>query len=149
MPFISSSTTVLSFADYFDVEAADQRLFESNEGLTEEMVEDLLLRSTERILTQLSNTLGTDIDPNNILTRQNDFTDLCVYYCMFYYVLPKIADFGTEENAEVQKMGYYQNKFENLYNELISNGDWYDLDEDGAVEESDSVAAIVNLKRVR
>jgi len=149
MAFISSSTTVLSFAEYADVTAADQRLFESNEGLTEDNVEDLLIRSTERIMTQLDNTLGRTLDIDNIQDRQNDFTDLCVYHCMHYYILPKFADFGTEENAEVQKMGYYQNKFENLFNELVADGDWYDLDEDGTVEAGEEVSVYVNLKRVR
>jgi hypothetical protein len=149
MAFISSSTTVLSFAEYSDVTATDQRLFESNEGLTEDMVEDLLIRSTERIITQLNNSLGRTIDIERILGRQNDFTDLCVYHSMHYYILPKFADFGSEDNAEFTKIGYYQNKYENLYNELVANGDWYDLDEDGTVETSDSVAAYVNLKRVR
>lgn len=149
MPFISSTTTVLSFAEYSDVTAADQRLFEANEGFTEDTIEDLLIRSTERIMTQLENSLGMTLDITRILGRQNDFTDLCVYHCMHYYILPKIADFGSEENAEVKKMGYYQNKYENLYNELVSDGDWYDRDDDGTVSTGESVAAYVNLKRVR
>lgn len=149
MPFISSNTAVLAFADYYDVVSADQRLFESNEGLTEESVEDLLIRSTDKLVSKLSSRIGKTIDPMQILTRQDDFTDLCVYYCLHYYILPKFADFGSEENAEVQKMGYYQNKYELLFNELVSAGDWYDLDDDGVIEETDSIAAIVNLKRVR
>jgi len=56
MAFITSGTTVLSFATYDDVVDRDQRVFEANEGLTVDVVEDLLIRSTERILSQLRST---------------------------------------------------------------------------------------------
>ena len=52
MAFIKSGATVLSFAEYQDIVDRDQRLFEANEGLTIDIVEDQLIRSTERILTE-------------------------------------------------------------------------------------------------
>ena len=50
MAFIISNNTVISFADFYDVRDRDQRLFDANEGLTEDVVEGLLIRSTERII---------------------------------------------------------------------------------------------------
>ena len=135
MAFLLNGTQVLSFAEYQDVVDMDQRLFDTNEGLTDEIVEDLLIRSTARILTQLR---ATDwwqsyytrrttnatyqtiadipaLDAAKIADRQDDFTDLCVYYALWNYILPKIADFSTEDNAERQKIGFYQQKYNTLF----------------------------------
>ena len=53
MSFIISGTTVRSFADYQDVVDRDQRIFESNEGLTDIVVEDALIRASERLLARI------------------------------------------------------------------------------------------------
>jgi hypothetical protein len=139
-------------------------LFEANEGLTEELVEDLLIRSTERILTKIratswwldyysSQSTGSitreDIpepDPTLIIDRVDDFTDLCVYSAFYEYVLPKVADFGNEEDAAFQKISYYSEKFDNLMLELITAGDWYDFDNDGIIqsEEKESGPVLID-----
>lgn len=169
MAFIKNGSTTISFAEYQDVLDRDQRLFDANEGLTDEVVEDLLIRSTERILTKLrasdwwvnyyvnrssTTTYRTTADVpalniENIKARQNDFTDLCVYTALGEYILPKIADFGTEDNAERQKMGYYVGKADALFGELITAGDWYDFDADGTVDSTEKSPGMFNLKRVR
>lgn len=169
MAFLLNGSQVLSFAEYSDVEAADQRLFADNEGLTTDVVEDALIRSTARILTQLrasdwwksyyvrrstDETFRTvaDIPALNsakIQDRKDDFTDLCVYYALYNYILPKVADFSTEDNAERQKIGYYQAKFDRLFGELITAGDWYDFDGSGAIASSEKSPGYFNLKRVR
>jgi hypothetical protein len=169
MAFIKNGSTTISFAEYQDVLDRDQRLFDANEGLTDEVVEDLLIRSTERILTKLrasdwwvnyyvnrssSSTFRTTADVpalniENIKARQNDFNDLCVYTALGEYILPKIADFGTEDNAERQKMGYYVGKADALFGELITAGDWYDFDSDGTVDSTEKSPGMFNLKRVR
>lgn len=150
---VNSGTEVLSFAEYDDIINRDARLFASNEGLTVDIVEDLLIRSTERILTQIratgwwidyyidqsgSSVLNSvadipPVDAINIKARVNDFTDLCVYSAMYEYVLPKVANFGDEEDATFSKIGYYETKFKNLFDELITAGDWYDFSGDGTI----------------
>lgn len=169
MAFIISGTTVLSFAEYQDVVDRDQRLFDENEGLDIDVVEDLLVRGTERILTGLRNTSWwtdyyitrdntvnirsladiPELDASKIRARQNDFTDLCVYYTMYEYILPKIADFGTDENAERNKIGYYQQKYDKLFGELIRAGDWYDFDNDETIQSDEKSIGVTNLRRVR
>lgn len=169
MAFMINGGTTISFADYDDVVDTDQRLFESNEGLTDEVVEDALIRSTERILslfrasdwwqnyyidraTNFTFNTVADIpalNPDRIQDRQNDFTDLCVYYSLYNYILPKIADFSAEDNAERAKIGFYQQKFDRLYGELITAGDWYNFDGTGAISSSEKSPGKYNLKRVR
>jgi len=169
MAFLNNGTTVVSFAEYQDVKDADQRLFETNEGLTEDVVEQHLVRATERILSllratawwrsyymrrdvELQITTGADIpglDPNRIIGRKADFTDLCVYYALYNYILPKIADFSSEDNAERSKIGFNQQKFNILFDELISMGDWYDFDGTGVVSSAEKSPGQVNLKRIR
>lgn len=168
MAFITESGTVTSFAEFQDVVNKDQRLFDSNEGLSDDLVEQQLVRATERILTKLrasgwwrsyytkrtSTALTTvadipALDPNRIISRANDFTDLCVYTALADFILPSVADFGKEDNAERQKMGYYSQKADNLFGELIAAGDWYDFDDDNTIQSDEKSPGYYNLKRVR
>jgi hypothetical protein len=168
MSFIISGTTVRSFADYQDVVDRDQRLFESNEGLTDTVIEDALIRASERLLTRIRNSnwwkeyqfkrdasLKNDIrliPPVNaarIKARLTDFTDLCVYLALAEYILPRVADFSNQDSAEVQKIKYYEDKTEKLLTELIEAGDWYDFAGDGTINTSDIAPSRLNLVRVR
>lgn len=169
MPFVTESNTVTSFAEFQDVVNKDSRLFEANEGLSDDIVEAQLVRATERILSKLRssawwqsyyvnrntattiNTLADipALDPNRIIARQNDFTDLCVYTALGEFILPSVADFGREDSAERQKMGYYVQKADALFGELISSGDWYDFDDDGSIVSNEKQPGQYNLKRVR
>jgi hypothetical protein len=169
MAFIIELGTVVSFAEFQDVVNKDQRLFDANEGLSDDIVEAQLVRATERILDKIRasgwwmnyyvnrnavTTLRTlaDIPPldiNRIIARQNDFTDLCVFTAMADYILPSIADFGNEDNAERQKMGYYTQRSDLLFAELITAGDWYDFNDDGTISSLEKDPGQVNLKRVR
>jgi hypothetical protein len=169
MPFVTDGTTITAFAEFQDVVTADQRLFEANEGLADDIVEQHLIRATERILAKLRSSpwwknyyvnrdtttlikTSADIPAlniNRIIARQNDFTDLCVYVALSEFILPRVADFGKEESAERQKMGYYTQKAEALFGELIAAGDWYDFDNSGTITSSEKSPGQYNLKRVR
>jgi hypothetical protein len=59
---------------------------------------------------------------------------MCVYYTLKEYILPKIADFGDPESPEVQKITYYENKFQDIFEELLAMMDWYDADDSGTVD---------------
>lgn len=176
MAFIIVNGSVLAFAEYGDITSADQRLFESNEGISDEtMVEDLTVKATNRILqlirqtswwtryyrTEASSTQWAatqtqsgipDVplpNPNRIQGRQADFTDLCVYFTLYEYLIPKVADFSREDNAEFRKIGIYQTKFDKLFRELIDDGCWYDFTGDGLVNPTEKLPTRTNLVRVR
>jgi hypothetical protein len=168
MPFINDGTTTTSFAEYQDVVDADQRLFEANEGLTDDIVEHLLVRSTTRILSLIrasdwwrdlylkkstnpsyqTRADVPEVDIEKIIARQDDFTDLCVYYAMWNYILPKVADFSKEDNAERAKIGFYTGKFQYLFDELINSGDWYDYSGDGNITSNEKMPGNYSLKRI-
>jgi hypothetical protein len=174
MAFILSSGNVISFAEYEDVLATDQRLFEANEGLTEIIVEDALVKSTTRILNnirasdwwrsyyvrQSGASLNTNIftsglisvpapEANKIKARQSDFTDLCVYFTLAEILLPKIADFGNADSAERQKIGFYDEKYRALFKGLLEAGDWYDFSGDNTIDSAEKQPNRQNLVRVR
>ena len=177
MAFINPNQTgVIAFAEYEDVTSTDQRLFEANEGIADATtVEDLTIKATNRILQLIRNTAwwksyylveGNDAqraatqtrngyvdaplpNPNLILARQADFTDLCVYFTLYEYLLPKIADFSAQDNAEVVKIGVYRTKFDKLFMELIDDGTWYDFDASGTVTKEEKMPTRLNLVRVR
>lgn len=169
MAFVIENNSVVSFAEFQDVVDKDQRLFEANEGLSDDIIDAQLIRATERILTRIQATTWwrtyyvrrdnvtvynsvadiPAVDPDKIILRQNDFTDLCVYTALAELILPSIADFGNEDNAERQKMGYYTNRADRLFGELISLGDWYDFDGDDTVQSNEKSPGSYNLARVR
>lgn len=168
MPFVLENNQVV-FAEPEDLIRRDQRLFDSNEGITNDVVYDSLIRSTERILTKLRsspwwrgyyvNRGSTEgfrttadippLDPTKIIARQNDFTDLCVFFAFSEFILPMIADFGDEDSSERQKMSYYKVRADEMYGELITAGDWYDFDGDGTITADEKQPGAFNLKRVR
>lgn len=169
MAFVTESGSVTSFAEFQDVVDKDQRLFEANEGLSDDIIDTQLIRATERILTKIRSSdwwrtyyVRRDnttvyltvadipaVNADKIIARQNDFTDLCVYVALSEFILPSIADFGREDNAERQKMGYYTNKADSLFGELITAGDWYDFDDDGTIQSDEKSPGLYNLRRVR
>ena len=175
MAFISSGGNVISFAEYEDVLAMDQRLFEANEfGTTvETIVEDALVRGTERILAlirasdwwrsyYLRQVAGNDTSiytsgllsvpapsANKIKARQADFTDLACYYALAEILLPKVADFGNADTAERQKIGFYDEKFRARMKELLDAGDWYDFSGDNTIDPMEKQPAKSNLVRIR
>lgn len=176
MAFITVGGIVTSYAEFTDLVQKDQRVLESNELVvpsesgfvdTTDFIEDLLTKSTSRINIKIKasswwraylNYTGTDVNdlaltpdfnPNKIKGRQQDFTDMCVYYCFYNYLLPLIADFGNPESNEVQKIQYYESKFNDIFNELLAMADWYDADGDGTVEDSEKAWNYATLRRTR
>jgi hypothetical protein len=172
MAFVQQGNRVYSFAEYEDVVAKDSRLFDANEGLTQDVVEDSLVRSTQRIVDMISGSdwwkqyyirlNGLDssviigqsvsvppIKANLILARRNDFTDLCVYHTLSEYLLARVADFGNPDSAERQKIGFYDTKFRDLYRELLNDGDWYDYSGDGNITNNEKYPVQRNLVRPR
>ena len=137
-----------------------------------EFVEDMLEKSTNRILLKIkastwwqayNNYVGNQItnlndlpnvdpslvDPGNKLGRQQQFVDMTVYYCMSQYLLPLVADFGDEESSSFQKINYYDAKFTDIYNELISIADWYDYDNSGTVDADEKSVTYFQTRRTR
>lgn len=174
MAFIIVNKIVKSFAEYQDVLNIDQRVFEANEGLTDDVVEDILVRSTERILNQIAvsewwrnyylrMTAGTydpliytsgllaipAPDPNKIADRKNDFKDLCVWFALSQYIYPKIADFSNQDNAERVKIGFMNEKYRAMFEELIDDGSWYDWSGDGTISHLEKMPQRSNVVRIR
>lgn len=176
MAFIVSGGNVVSYAEYTDVLQNDQRVFEANElkipaesGFTtiQDFVEELLRRSTDRINTKIKASAwwkgylaytGTTVsnpallpnfNPNKILSRKQSFTDMAVAYALKEMILPLIADFGNPESPEVQKIKFYDAKFNDLFNELLDMADWYDADGDGTVEDAEKAYTFERVRRSR
>jgi hypothetical protein len=176
MSFIISGGSVVSYAEAVDVRDKDQRLFEANEfTLTNlpdtpptlnDYIEDLTTKATGRINQKIRASsqwreylgyVGADysindipsFNPNLILARKSDFTDMCTYYTLKEYLLPRVADFGNPESAEVQKIEYYSVKFNDLFTELLAVMDWYDYDQSGSITDDDRVIRTSLTRRTR
>ena len=168
MSFNYSGQTFLSFAVTSELDDRDQRLFESNEGLTSGIVDDLLKQASQRILTQIRNTdwwrqyqfsrdtslerdlrLLPAVNPDRIKSREQEFKDLNIYFALSEYVYPRVADFGNETDSSLQKIKFYRDAYDALFKEIIESGDWYDYDADGTVERTEKQPSRVRLVRVR
>ena len=158
MSFVKRGLRVVALADIQDVLDTDQRIFEQNEGLTDEVIEAALQRASERVLNKIQDTSWwrdkfpkptPALDAARIRARQNDFTDLTVYLALSEIILPRIAEFDTEEESERNKMSYYSTKWNALFNELITNGDWYDFSGSGAITVADIQPGSAERRRVR
>lgn len=176
MAFITAEGSVTSYCDGSDIKDKDQRIFDSNEirfsdapnspTTLDEYLEDLAIKATNRINEKIRSSakwrqyLGYSggaiedfnnipaFNPNRIVSRQADFTDMCAYYTLKEYLLPKIADFGDELSPEVQKIQYYDNKFTDLFNELMAMWDWYDREGDG-IDNDDRMVSFRTNRRTR
>ena len=137
----------------------------------QDYVEDMLEKSTNRILLKIKtsawwstynhytgNTYEINnlpsvnpdrIDPGNALGRRQQFTDMTVYYCIKEYIAPLFAEFGNDESPEVSKITYYDAKFNDIFQELLSVADWYDADGDGTVETDEKLTTFVRTRRSR
>lgn len=176
MAFIIAGGVVVSYAEATDVRDKDQRLFEANEinfadapntpTSVDEYLEDLNIKSTNRINQKIRASarwreylghVGGGFDqnsipafnPTSIIDRKADFTDMCSYYTLKEYLLPKIADFGNPESPEVQKIQYYDDKFNELFSELLNMFDWYSYDGDASVEDGEKMIRFSLTRRTR
>jgi hypothetical protein len=170
MAFIRANRKVISFASSDDVREVDSRIFEANEGLTDERVDGALIKSTQRIIDDIQisewwksyylrrSSQGAVFDnailvpkpnPDQILGSQDTFSQLCVYHALSEYILPSVADFGNADSAERQKISFYGEKARALFTYLIDRGDWYDFDADGVVQLVEMSPTNTNLKRIR
>lgn len=168
MAFYYINQTFQSFAVYADVTARDTRFFEANEGMTDTVVNPLLAQSSQRILSQIKNTdwwkryqfdrdtslkhdlrLVPDVNPDNIKGKEQEFKDLNIYFCMCEYLLPRVADFGNETSAEVIKIQFYRDAYNNLFKEVVESGDWYDFDSGGTISTTEISPTFTNRVRTR
>ena len=176
MAFILSGTTVISYAEALDVRDKDQRITEANEidftnvpdtpGSLDNYIEDLTTKATNRINAKIKASsrwkeylayTGTSFDintvpafvPEKIVDRKADFTDMCAYATLYMYLLPKVADFGNPESAEVQKIQYYEKRFNDLFDELMSDFTWYDADDSGTVTDAEKMVRYQLTRRTR
>lgn len=168
MAFYFSYQTFVSFATYDDLIQRDQRILEANEGLTQAEIDEYLRQASQRMLTQIRNTdwwneacnrinpalnddvrLLPQVNPALIRSREQEFKDLNVYFALYEYIYPSVADFGNPESAEIAKIKFFTDQYNKLFQELIQSGDWYDFDNDKTIETTEKFPARVNRVRVR
>ena len=63
---------------------------------------------------------------------------------MYQYILPKVANFD-ESSADYNKIEYYRGRFTELMEELLVDGDWYDANASGVIEDTEVQQSTVKL----
>jgi len=64
------------------------------------------------------------------------------------FILPLISEFELEA-ADMNKITYYDAKFNELFQELISMADWYDFDNSGTVDADEKLITYAQTRRSR
>ena len=64
-------------------------------------------------------------------------------------LLPKVADFGNPESSEVNKINFYETKFNELFTEKLSVIVWYDVDADASITSADEMVNFRKNRRTR
>lgn len=168
MAFLISNQRFISFATYDDLIQRDQRILEANENLTETEIDDYIQNASKRILTQIRNTdwwanastaqnpsLGNDrrripsVNPLQILSREQEFKDLNIYFALTEYIYPATADFGNPESAEIAKIKFFKDQYNMLFDELIQAGDWYDFNDNDVIATEEKYPSNKRLVRIR
>lgn len=147
IPAESGFNTVTDFVEN-TLELGTQRILLKIKASTWWQAYNNYVGNTISNLNSLPNVNPTLVDPGNLQGRQQQFTDLCVYYTMKEYILPLISEFELE-NADMNKILYYEGKFNELFNELISLADWYDYDNSGTVDADEKLLTYAQTRRSR
>ena len=169
------SDNVIAFAEAEDIKNLDQRLFESNTfsfadsgtaaTTLEEYLDILCQRASDRITTKMkaspewsnytsaknitSTSILPEVNKNLIIDNLQDWTDMCASYVFKEYLLPKVADFGNPESSEVNKINFYDTKFNNLFSEKMAVIIWYDANADASISSSDELINFRKNRRTR
>ena len=170
-----ASSNILAFAEAEDIRNLDQRLFETNEisfadsgtaaTTQNEYLDILCQRATDRIVTRMqaspewsayasaksisSTSILPAVNKNLIIGNLQDWTDMCSSYVMKEMLLPKVDDFGNPESSEVNKINFYETKFNELFNEKLSVIVWYDANADASITSSDEMVNFRKNRRTR
>tara|TARA_R110000803_G_scaffold4020_3_gene13770 strand:+ start:7095 stop:7667 length:573 start_codon:yes stop_codon:yes gene_type:complete len=147
IPAESGFLTVVDFVEN-TLELGTQRILLKIKASTWWQAYNNYVGNTITDLDSLPNVNPTLIDPGNLQGRRQQFTDLCVYYTMKEYILPLVAEFELEA-ADMNKITYYDGKFNELFQELISMSDWYDFDNSGTVDTDEKLITYAQTRRSR
>ena len=127
---VDGSSNVISFADFSDVVQKDQRILESNKikipaesgfADTTDFIEDMLQKSTDRILLK--------IKASSWWQSYNA------------YVGNPISDLSALPNVNPTLI--------DLFTELLMMADWYDFDNDGTVQADEKAYSFTKKRRSR
>ena len=169
MAFQKRGSETIAFCDIQDVLDTDLRLFSENESLTEDLIYVATIKATGRVLDKMRASewwqnyfvrvngltglrTRADIPPLNasrVISRQQTFTEMTTYFALSEYLLPLIADFSNENNAEYVKIKFYADKGTKLFDELIAAGDWYDFNGDGITTSQEKEPSFRTIRRIR
>ena len=69
--------------------------------------------------------------------REYDLNDYTIAGCL------------APDSEEVQKMKYFDTRFADIFEELLSMGDWYDSDDDGTIQADEKLVKFADTRRTR
>lgn len=81
--------------------------------------------------------INTNVEMDDTLITESQFTRAAVFHCLAYYILPQLSKFEPDGDRFAEMMEYFKNRFTEEFDLVIKDGVEYDFDEDGTVEDAE------------
>ena len=92
--------------------------------------------------------LNNNIEMDETLLTDSQFTRAAVFHVLAYYILPKLNKFEPEGDRFAEMMKYYKSRFDEEFDLVLRDGVDYDLNNDNIITDSEK-APNVFLRLVR
>jgi hypothetical protein len=76
-----------------------------------------------------------EMDADKLTASQ--WTRAVVYYCLGYYVFPKLSSFNSEADIFERKFEYYRKEYDREFQAVLMDGTEYDHDNDGVIQSTE------------
>lgn len=84
--------------------------------------------------------LNTDVEMDETLLSESQFTRAAVFHCLSYYILPKLSKFDPDGDRFDTMMKYYKSRYEEEFQLVLRDGVEYDNNDDGTIENNERVS---------
>jgi len=76
-----------------------------------------------------------EMDQDKLTSTQ--WTRAMAYYCLGYYIFPKLSTFNSEQDIFERKFEYYRKQYDMEFQKVMMDGVEYDHDSDGVIQSTE------------
>ena len=81
--------------------------------------------------------LNNNVEMDETLLTETQFTRSAVFHVLAYYILPQLSKFEADGDRFREMMDYFKSRFEEEFDYVLRDGVEYDLDDDGTITDSE------------
>jgi hypothetical protein len=81
--------------------------------------------------------LNNNVEMDETLLTETQFTRSAVFHVLAYYILPQLSKFEADGDRFREMMDYFKSRFEEEFDYVLRDGVEYDLNDDGTITDSE------------